>query len=198
MTTLIADPQIAWFVLPLLIFCARVCDVSIGTLRLIFIGRGLKYIAPVLGFFEVIIWLVAIGQVMSNITNFVSYIAYGAGYATGTLVGMLIEERLSLGMVIVRVITIQESGLLVQRIRDEGYGVTSIEGEGSTGPVTIIFMTIKRSALSQVVEIINSYQPGAFYTVEDVKSVTEGIFPDHDRNGVFSRYARMLRRFGRV
>ncbi len=198
MTTLIADPQIAWFVLPLLIFCARVCDVSIGTLRLIFIGRGLKYIAPVLGFFEVIIWLVAIGQVMSNITNFVSYIAYGAGYATGTLVGMLIEERLSLGMVIVRVITNQESGLLVQRIRDEGYGVTSIEGEGSTGPVTIIFMTIKRSALSQVVEIINSYQPGAFYTVEDVKSVTEGIFPDHDRNGVFSRYARMLRRFGRV
>ncbi len=188
----------AWFVLPVLIFCARVCDVSIGTLRLIFIGRGLKYIAPVLGFFEVIIWLLAIGQVMSNITNVVSYIAYGAGYATGTLVGMMIEERLSLGMVIVRVITNQESRQLVQRIRDEGYGVTSIDGEGSTGPVTIIFMTIKRSALPRVADIINNYQPGAFYTVEDVKSVTEGIFPDHDRNGVFSKYARMLLRFGKV
>lgn len=198
MTTLIMNPDVAWILLPLLIFCARVCDVSIGTLRLIFIGKGLKYIAPVLGFFEVIIWLVAIGQVMSNITNVVSYIAYGAGYATGTLVGMLIEERLSLGMVIVRVITNQDPGPLVAALRSEGYGVTTIEGEGSTGSVTVVFMTIKRTSLSHVVRTINVYQPGAFYTVEDIKSVTEGIFPDHDGSGIFHRYAGMLRRFGKV
>ena len=89
-------PFFAWVVLPLLIFFARICDVTLGTIRVIFISKGFKYIAPCIGFFEVIIWLLAIGQVMNNITNVASYIAYGAGFATGTFVGMAIEEKLSL------------------------------------------------------------------------------------------------------
>ncbi|MDD1699528.1 MAG: DUF5698 domain-containing protein, partial [Methanoregula sp.] len=100
------SPEIfTYVIIPLLIFCARICDVSLGTIRVIFISKGIKYLAPIIGFFEVIIWLLAIGQVMNNLTNFVAYGAYGAGFASGTYIGMLIEEKISLGLTSVRIIT---------------------------------------------------------------------------------------------
>ena len=163
-------PFFAWVVLPLLIFLARICDVTLGTIRVIFISKGFKYIAPVIGFFEVIIWLLAIGQVMNNVTNVASYIAYGAGFATGTFVGMAIEEKLSLGTVIVRVITNQEANDLVECLRAHDYGVTVIGAMGSTGPVQVLFMVIKRQDLGRVTGIIRQFQPNAFYSIEDVKS----------------------------
>jgi uncharacterized protein YebE (UPF0316 family) len=171
-------PFFAWVILPLLIFFARICDVTLGTIRVIFISKGFKYIAPVIGFFEVIIWLLAIGQVMNNVTNVASYIAYGAGFATGTFVGMAIEEKLSLGTVIVRVITNQEANDLVEYLRARHYGVTVIGATGSTGPVQVLFMVIKRQDLGMVTGIIRQFQPNAFYSIEDVKSAAEGVFPD--------------------
>ncbi|MCU0630391.1 MAG: DUF2179 domain-containing protein [Methanoregulaceae archaeon] len=171
-------PFFAWVVLPLLIFFARICDVTLGTIRVIFISKGFKYIAPVIGFFEVIIWLLAIGQVMNNVTNVASYIAYGAGFATGTFVGMAIEERLSLGTVIVRVITNQEANEMVGYLRSNDYGVTVIGAEGSSGPVHVLFMVIKRQDVGRVTGIIRQFQPNAFYSIEDVKSAAEGVFPD--------------------
>ena len=89
----LTSPVFAFVVLPFMIFCARICDVTLGTIRVIFISKGIKYLAPIIGFFEVIIWLLAIGQVMNNLTNIVAYIAYGAGFAAGTYIGMAIEER---------------------------------------------------------------------------------------------------------
>ena len=169
----------AWVVLPVLIFSARVCDVSLGTIRVIFISKGLKYIAPVIGFFEVIIWLLAIGQVMQNLTNVASYIAYGAGFATGTLMGMLVEERLSLGTVIIRVITQKDSTDLVARLRSLDYGVTAMNAEGSTGQVKVLLMVIKRQDTEKVVAIIKQFNPHAFYSIEEVKSVRDGVFPEH-------------------
>ena len=76
-------------IVPLLIFSARVCDMTLDTIRVIFLSKGVKYLPPLIGFFEVIIWLVAIGQVMNNLTNAVCYIAYGAGFATGTFIGII-------------------------------------------------------------------------------------------------------------
>ena len=99
------DPEVyAWVVLPILIFFARVTDVTLGTLRIIFISRGKRNVAPVLGFFEVLIWIVAIGQIVQNLTSVTSYLAYAAGFATGNFVGMVIEDRLAIGTLIVRVI----------------------------------------------------------------------------------------------
>ncbi|HVP94284.1 MAG TPA: DUF2179 domain-containing protein [Methanoregulaceae archaeon] len=172
------NPVFAYILLPLFIFCARICDVSLGTIRVIFVSKGFRNIAPFIGFFEVIIWLLAIGQVMSNITDVASYIAYGAGFATGTYVGMRIEERLSLGNVIVRVITNKQAKDLLDYLRSRNYGVTSIDATGSTGPVTILFMVIRRQDLAEVVGIIRKFQPGAFYSIEEVKTVTEGVFPE--------------------
>ncbi len=106
MDQFVITPELfAYVVLPIMIFCARICDVTMGTIRVIFISKGIRYLAPVIGFFEVIIWLLAIGQVMNNLTNVVSYIAYGAGFAAGTYIGMYIEEKISLGLTSVRIIT---------------------------------------------------------------------------------------------
>jgi len=166
-----------WIILPLLIFFARLVDVSLGTLRVIFISKGLKYAAPVVGFFEVIIWLVAIGQVMANMSNIYSYIAYGGGFAAGTFIGMAVEERLSLGTVVIRVITKRDATALISHLRAEGYGITVMDAEGSTGKVKVLLMIIKRQNLSDVVETITEFNPHAFYSIEDIKSVTEGVFP---------------------
>jgi uncharacterized protein YebE (UPF0316 family) len=171
-------PFFTYILLPLFIFSARVCDVSLGTIRVIFISKGFRNIAPFIGFFEVIIWLLAIGQVMSNITDIASYIAYGAGFATGTYVGLRTEERLSLGNVIVRVITNKQAKDLLGFLRSGGYGVTSMDAAGSTGPVTILFTVIRREDLGEVVGVIRKFQPDAFYSIEEVKTVTEGVFPE--------------------
>jgi len=85
--------------LPLLIFFARVCDVSLGTIRIIFISKGIKYLAPIVGFFEILIWLLAISQIMQNLTNPYYYIFYAGGFATGNLVGIILDEKLSIGTV---------------------------------------------------------------------------------------------------
>jgi uncharacterized protein YebE (UPF0316 family) len=185
---MIADPAAsadfyAWVVLPLLIFFFRICDVSLGTIRVIFIAKGLKYIAPVIGFFEVIIWLLAIGQVMNNVTNIASYIAYGGGFAAGTLLGMAVEERLSLGTVFVRVISNEEVSGLVSWLRERSYGVTVADGEGSKGNVKIILSVINRHDLDEVIMGIHRFLPRAFYSIEEVKSVDEGIFP-HKRSSL--------------
>ncbi|MDD1704836.1 MAG: DUF2179 domain-containing protein [Methanoregula sp.] len=187
MVDMLLSPVIfAYIVLPCLIFCARICDVTLGTIRVIFISKGIKYIAPMIGFFEVIIWLLAIGQVMNNLTNFVAYLAYGAGFASGTFIGMLIEEKISLGLTSVRAITREDPGELLAFLRSHDYGVTSVDGEGATGPVKMVFTIIKRQDLPHVIGIIKQFHPTAFYSVEEVKSVAEGVFPERPSRGAFS------------
>src|SRR5690606_35818603 len=168
----------AWVILPLLIFFFRICDVSLGTIRVIFIAKGLKYIAPIIGFFEVIIWLLAIGQVMNNVSNVACYIAYGGGFAAGTLLGMTVEERLSIGTVVVRVISNEDISGLLLFLRAHSFGVTIADGEGSKGKVKIILSVIKRQDLEEVVRGIQHHLPGTFYSVEEIKSVAEGVFPE--------------------
>jgi len=182
----VSSELFAWVILPLLIFFCRICDVSLGTIRVIFIAKGLKYIAPAIGFFEVIIWLLAIGQVMNNVTNVASYIAYGAGFAAGTLLGMTVEERLSLGTVVVRVISNEDITGLVTFLRERSFGVTIADGEGSKGKVKIILSVIKRQDQGEVVGGIQRYLPRAFYSVEEVRSVADGVFPQKKSSLLFN------------
>ncbi len=184
--SLVSPEVFAYVILPIMIFSARICDVTMGTIRVIFISKGIRYLAPVIGFFEVIIWLLAIGQVMNNLTNVVSYIAYGAGFAAGTYIGMYIEEKISLGLTSVRVITKEDPTELMHYLRSHNYGVTSVEGEGGTGRVKMVFTIIRRQDLGNVVGIIRDFHPNAFYSVEEVKSVAEGVFPKKTPRGVFS------------
>lgn len=166
-----------YVLIPLLICFARVIDVTLGTLRIIFVSRGFLKLAPIIGFFEVLIWLLAIGQVMNNLTNFYNYLAYALGFALGNYLGMLIERKLSLGVVIVQVITQSDASTLIELLQDKGYGITTSDAIGASGPVHIVFSVIKRSNLNQIVEIIKKYNPKAFYMVSDIRAVSEGPYP---------------------
>ena len=171
-----STPMFTWVILPLLIFFARIMDQSIGTVRLIFISKGLKYVAPFLGFFEVIIWLLAVGQIMQHLDNWLSYVAYGAGFAMGNFIGITIEERLSLGTVIIRVILSQESPELIDDLKSQNFGLTLVDGEGAKGKVKLIFSIIRRKEIKGFVAAVQEYNPNAFYTVEEVKASSEGVF----------------------
>ena len=187
MSAFLSSDTWTYIALPLLIFFARICDVSMGTIRVIFVSRGYRYLAPVLGFFEISIWLLAISQVMRDINDISIYIAYAAGFATGTFVGIWLEEKLSLGTVLVRVVTGRESSDLTAALSGEGYGITTHAADGAPGPVTIIFTVVKRQDLPHVVGIIKEFNPHAFYSVEDVRHASEGVFPARGR-GVLRSY----------
>ncbi len=160
-----------WVVFPLLIFFARVCDVSLGTLRGVFASKGFKQIVPFIGFFEVLIWLLAISQIFQNLNgNFIFYLAWAAGYATGSYLGLTIEERLAMGIQVVRIITNQNSDALIAALKKENYGITVLDGTGARGPVKIIFTIVPRKSVKNVVGILDEYNPSSFYSVEDVKN----------------------------
>jgi len=166
-----------YVVLPLLIFVARIIDVSLGTMRIIFVSKGQRLLAPLLGFFEVFIWIIAIGQIMSNLNNFACYFAYAAGFATGNWVGMRLEEHLAMGNLIIRVIASKDGNLLVKKLNENGYGATMVEGEGSMGRVHLIYSIVKRTNLAEVIGVIEQFNPKAFFSIEDIRKVNSGIFP---------------------
>lgn len=180
MSDFLHSPYFTYLVIPILICLARIIDVTIGTVRIILVSKGAKKIAPLLGFFEVLIWLIAIGQVMQNLNNVVNYFAYAAGFAIGNYIGIMIENKLAIGMVVVRIITAADASKLIQFIKSENLGVTSIKAEGASGPVHLIFTVIKRSSLSKVIGKIKIFNPKAFYSIEDVRFVSEGVFPEKD------------------
>jgi uncharacterized protein YebE (UPF0316 family) len=166
-----------WVIVPVLIFVARVLDVSLGTVRVIFVSKGLKHLAPVVGFFEILIWLLAIGQILANLKNPACYIAYAGGFATGNYIGIMIAEKLSLGVVLLRVVTQKNADELVSSLSSAEYGVTSVDGQGVHGSVKIIFTIVSRKEISRVIGLVKKFNPKAFYTIEDIGFVEEGIFP---------------------
>lgn len=165
------------FILPFAIFFARIFDVTLDTLRIIYVSRGLKFLAAQIGFFEVLIWLLAISQIISNLTNPFLYIAYAGGFAMGNYIGISIEEKMAIGTVVIRVITQKDATKLIEVLKTEGYGVTYVDAQGALGPVKIIFTIVKRKDVFFVLKIIKQFNPLAFFTIEDIRSVRQGIFP---------------------
>ena len=162
-----------WVLLPVLIFLARVADVSINTVRVIFMLHGRRLLSTTLGFFESLIWLMAISQILQNVTNPISYLAYSGGFAAGIYVGMLIEERLAIGNVIVRIISQRDTKEMVTNLRQLGLRTTVLNAEDNNGPVSVIFLISKRQGLKKVTDIVQQTNPMALFTVEGVKSVHE-------------------------
>jgi uncharacterized protein YebE (UPF0316 family) len=163
--------------LPLLIFVAEMFVVTLGTLRIIFVARGRRTLAPVLGFFEITIWLFAIGQIMQNLNDFGCFAAYAGGYTAGNFLGILVEQRLAIGTLLVRIITGRDASELLDHLRVCGYGYTVIDGAGATGPVKIVFTIIQRKELAVVRSIVEEFDPKAFFTVDDLHSASQGVFP---------------------
>jgi len=172
------DPTLyTWVILPLLVFAARVVDVALGTMRIIFISRGKRRLAPVLGFIEVFIWITILAQIVHGANNIVAYLAYATCFAAGNFVGMYIEDRLALGTLILRVIVPRNGAELAAALHQAGVGVTIVDGEGATGPVKLVYTVVKRKDLPVVLQIIHQRMPKAFLSIEEVRSTEEGIFP---------------------
>lgn len=174
----------AWIVAAIIYF-ARIADVSVGTLRAYFLTRGFKKYATFFGFFESITWILAIGQIFKNVDNPIAYLAYAGGYATGTFVGMLIAERLNVGDVILRLIPKNDVSELINVLRENGYRLTVIHGEGRDGKVDILFSVINRKRLTKAIKLINQTNPNAFFTIEEVRKVNEGLDPEEAQSNPF-------------
>ncbi len=160
-----------WYLVPVLIFLARIVDVSMGTIRIIIVSRGMRMYASLLGFVEILIWLVAISQVLRNMDGWYCYIAYSAGFGAGTYVGMTIDRKFRMGMSLIQIVVPKEESSLVDRLIEHGHRITHLEAQGARGPVEVIFSIVKRKALSDVLQIIEKNKPDAFYSVEDVRMV---------------------------
>ena len=169
----ISNEAINYVILPLLIFLARVSDVTLATMRVMFIMSGTRRWAAFLGFFESFIWLIAIGQIIQNIDNVYSYIAYASGYATGTWVGMFVESKIAMGRVIVRIITKTDTDFFRQWLKEHSYRFASVSAYDHEGNANIIFTVVQRKRLKSFVHTIHRFHPEAYYTIEGVKSVSD-------------------------
>jgi len=147
-------------ILPLLIFLARICDVSMETIRVIYISRGIKYLAPIIAFFEIVIWLLAMEVVMQHLSNIANFMVFALGFALGTYVGLDIEERLSIGRVILRIIPTEESEEQISSfLAAENCGVTRLNAQGSRGNVKMIISLANRTDVSRITDYIRTVNP---------------------------------------
>jgi uncharacterized protein YebE (UPF0316 family) len=160
----------------LLIFFARIADVSLGTIRIAFISRGEKNLAPLIGFVEMSIWLFAISQIVQNLNNFAYYMAYAGGFAMGVFTGLRIEDRLALGSRMIRTVSRKDASGLLDALRGAGFGVTSVSAAGGSGDVHLFFSVMKRSEVRHYLSIVDQHHPDAFSSIEEVRSVERGVF----------------------
>ncbi|MDF7823532.1 DUF2179 domain-containing protein [Pontiellaceae bacterium B12227] len=165
--------QYPYLLVPL-IFFARVADVSLATFRTIVIFRGRKLLASVIGFIEIIIWLVAASQVLTNLDQWYLALAYASGFAVGNYVGISIESRFAIGNELIRCISFNRD-MLAGELRKEGFKVVSFDGDmGETHPVELLLIIEKRRNVPSLVRLIRTLDETAVYSVSDVKSVYEG------------------------
>jgi len=177
------DPDLFdWIILPGIIFAARLIDVSLGTLRIIFVSRSMRMWAPVIGFFESLIWLFAISQIILNLNNFMSYLAFASGFAAGNFLGIYLESKLAVGLLSIRAVTSADATDLINYLRSHNFGVTSVSALGVSGQVRLIISVIKRKDLDDYISIVKRFNPKAFISIEDVRSVQEGYFQENKHN----------------
>jgi uncharacterized protein YebE (UPF0316 family) len=174
-TALSHSPYLDYLVLPLFICCLRICDVSLDTLRIIFMTKGFKRLAPIIGFFEVLIWIVAITRIMQHLNNWVCYVAYAGGFGMGNYVGMLLDEKLAIGHQLIRVITRVDASALATALRGAGYGLTASKATGMQGEVGLLFIIVNRKSQKHALEIIQEHNPNAFFTIENIHFVNRPV-----------------------
>lgn len=171
--TIFSEEIVLYAIIPLLIAFARVIDVSLGTLRIIMISKGVKVLPSLIGFVEVFIWIVVISKVIQNLDNIFSYLGYAAGFAVGTYIGMVLEEKISIGKVRIRVVTKKNLKTMIEDMRPTRYVFVNTHTDSSYGKIKIINAFIDRKYLENVIRRIKVRDPNAFYTVEELKMVKE-------------------------
>jgi len=162
--------------LPFIIFGLRVLDMSLDTMRVLFVIRGRRPLAWIFGFFQSLIWVVAITTVLSNMTNPWNLVAYATGFATGNVVGMWIEERLAIGHGHMRIMSTGRGSMIAESIRNAGYAATELSGRGRDGTVAVINCSVRRRDIERVRRQVNSIDPDAFITVQEIRPLNRGFW----------------------
>ena len=168
---------------PLLIFGLRIVDVSMATMRMLLLMRGQKRIVPLIGFFEVIIWIVAVGSAIRNLDSVWHVLGYASGFATGSLVGLWLEEKLAFGLASIQVIS-QHGGVeLAEALRERGFGVTEFAGQGREGRVEVIQTVVLRRQIRDVIQEVDRWDPDAFVSVEEPRTIRRGRMFSKEMSG---------------
>ncbi len=171
---ILLTPQ-AWLT-ALGIFLLRVGDMTFDTVRVLFVVRGRRQIAWVLGFMQSLIFVIAITSVLANIDNFLNILGYAAGFATGNVIGMIIEERLAVGHIQVTIISSHRGAVIAQQLRQAGYAVTEIPARGKDGTVELLHCSVRRKQLDHLETVVLENDPEAFITAEDVRPLRRGFW----------------------
>ena len=166
----------AAFLVALAIFALRIGDMSLDTIRVLFVVRGRKGLAWVLGFFQSLIFVVAISSVLSNLDNPLNILAYAAGFATGNVVGMLMEERMAIGFLQFTIISSNLGAVVAEQLRKSGFAVTEIPARGRNGTVTMLQTNVKRKDMDNIETIVLEADPDAFVTLDEVRPVRRGFW----------------------
>lgn len=182
------------YVTPVLIFFARLLDMTLDTVRVIYVTRGEKYTAAILGFFQTLIWVFAISQVIANLGVLFNAFAYAAGFSAGTFVGVYVEGKLALGKVMLRVVTRKNSDDLVKVLEQKGYGYTVSSGQGHNGEVSILYIVLIKKLLKDCMNLIREHHPRAFISVNDVKEAQEDIMPPYKKYSTGFSWMQMWKR----
>jgi uncharacterized protein YebE (UPF0316 family) len=163
---------------PLFVFCLRIADVSMATMRMILIFRNHKILVPIIGFFEVLIWVFAVGVVVQHLGSPLHLLGYAGGFAAGNVVGLLIEERLALGLATVQTIVRNGGDALAAVLRNAGFAVTEMDARGREGPVSHLYSAIPRKRVPAYLDTLDAEAPDAFVIVEEPRTVRRGwMFP---------------------
>ena len=160
-----------------IIFFAKIIEVSISTIRVVFIGKGERVKGAILGFVEIMIWLVVVSSVLNNITEDpIKMLIYAAAFSLGNYLGVTIESKIAVGLASIQVVVNEKSGdILADILREQGYGVTIIEGKGKNESIkNLLFIQLKRKKIPEAVKLVKQHNPEAYITVNDIKSMMGG------------------------
>ncbi len=158
------------------IFALRVTDMTFDTLRMLFVVRGRKLVAWILGFCQSVVFVIAITSVLSNLDNPLNVLGYAAGFATGNVVGMLIEEKLAIGHIHLNIVSPRRGAAIAEYLREMGFAVTEIPARGKDGMVTLMQCSVLRKHVDRVHKLVNEIDAEAFITAEDVRPVRRGFW----------------------
>jgi uncharacterized protein YebE (UPF0316 family) len=163
------------------IFLARVIDVSMGTIRVLMIFKGRRLYAALIGFFEVMIYVLALSRVVNTLDNPFYLVFYACGFAAGNYFGSFVEEKVAIGQVTVNIICSNCGEELVEQLRNEGYGVTVLDGTGRKGKKKILFVTMERRCLKHLFEVVDKHESDSFVNILDSRSTRGGYFERNKR-----------------
>jgi uncharacterized protein YebE (UPF0316 family) len=178
-------------ILPVLIFTARVADVTLGTLRILFVSKSMKLLATLAAFLEVMIWVLAIAQIMQDLGNVINYIAFAGGFAIGTFVGISIEEKMAMGLATMWIVTEDDATELINRLKLKKYVVTSVGARGLKGEVRIVFTIMKRKDMNEIIDVVKKLNPNAFVSTSDIRAIK--VKNADSTRKIFTPFAKLRR-----